>query len=103
MSTTDTLGILAFLASPALIALVSKQAEGWAWFQAIAPNGKLAAIAAFSALVAMLSFALTQFVTGRPELLGAIDPYVRVALISVNFVVSQATHGSQEARKLGNS
>lgn len=102
MTVTDALSVLAFLASPALIAFVSKEAEGWGWFQSVTPNGKLAIIGGASVLLAMASLALTTFLTGHPDVLGSIDPYVKVALPIINFVVSQITHGSgQPERAIG--
>lgn len=100
MSVVDTISLLALLASPALVTWFSTQAEGWEWFQTINANGKLAIVGGVSVLLAMLSLAAQQFLAGRPDVLGAIDPYVKVALPIVTFIISQITHGTQRARSL---
>ena len=98
MSITDTVSLLALLASPALVAWLSRRADGWAWFQTISPNGKLSLVGGASVLLAMLSLAAQQFLAGRPDVLGSIDPYVKIALPIVTFIVSQITHGTQTAK-----
>lgn len=100
MQVTDIPSLIAFIASPLLIAFISTQAEKWEWFQAISPNGKLAAIGAVSVLLAWLSLGLSQFIAGNPDVAASIDPFVRTALMALNFVASQATHGVQKAKGL---
>jgi hypothetical protein len=94
----DTVSLLALFASPALVAWLSKQAETWEWFGTISPNGKLSIIGGISVLLAIASLAAQQFLAGRPDVLGAVDPYVKIALPIVTFIVSQITHGSQTAK-----
>lgn len=98
---TNTLSLLAFLASPVFVAILSTQAEKWQWFQSISPNGKLSIIGGFSVLLAILSLAAQNALGARPDVLAALDPYVIIALPIINFVVSQMTHGTQTARSLG--
>lgn len=100
MNVVDTVSLISFLASPVLIAFISTQAEKWEWFQAIAPNGKLVAIAAVAVFLSWASLALGTFISGHPEVLAQVDPFVKTALIAVSFVASQVTHGARSAKGL---
>ncbi len=99
MQGNTLIDLLVLLGSPAFMAVLSKWAESWAWLQRLNSNGKLAVIVGLSAAVAMGAYALTEALTGRPDILGAIDPYVKIAWPFVNLIVSQFRYGNSAAAK----
>lgn len=95
MVVSDTLSLLALLASPAVMIWLSNAAESWGWFQAINSNGKMAIIVTLSVLLAIGSFALQEFLASRTDLLGTLDGYVKVAVPLITFFFSQLTYGAR--------
>jgi len=100
MIVTDLVSLLIYLASGAASAGVSKLFEKFEWFQALAPNGKMASVIGASAILAIVAVFLQGVVAQNPFISTAVDPYIKALLPLVNLFATQITHGSAKATML---
>ena len=97
MQITDTASLLVFLASPALITVLSPLLDKFAWFQSLSSNGKLALIVGISTLLSIASVAAQQAVATNPSVLGVLDPYIVPIITIITFATSQLAYGMRGA------
>lgn len=102
---SDLASLLIYLASGGAAVVVSKLLEQFAWFQSLAPNGKMASVIGASVLVTLIAVFLQSVIAQNPFINGAVDPYVKALLPLVNLFITQVAHGMgkvQTARALAN-
>ena len=107
MQVSDLTSLLIYVASGGAAVVASKLLEQFAWFQTLAPNGKLASVLGASVVLTLVAVFLQGVIARNPFVNDAIDPYVKALLPLVNLFIAQVAHGmgkvqTERARALSN-
>jgi len=97
---TDLASLLAFLIAGGLAYYIPGWLEHWDWFQALAATGKQFVAGVLCILPALAAVFVQSLLVQYPMVSAAVDPYIKVALISLNILIAQYKHGATKAALL---
>lgn len=94
MTITDIASLLAFLAAGGAALYLPSLLDKLEWFNALAPSGKQFTVAAASVAVTLLAVFVQGVLVQYPLISERLDPYVKAALITLNVLLTQYRHGT---------
>lgn len=97
---TDLASLLAFLVAGGLAYYIPGWLDRLDWFRALAATGKQFVAGVLCILPALVAVFAQSLLVQYPMVSAMVDPYIKVALISLNILIAQYKHGATKAALL---